>query len=178
MSDSFATPLTVAHQSPLSVGFPRQEYWSGLPFPSPGDLPDPGIEPASPALAGGFLTTESPRKTLGVCCCSLTKSGSTLCDPMDCRRPDFPVLHHLPELAQSHVHWVVCVLVAQLWPTLCDSHGLQPTRLLCPWDFPDKDAGVGCRFLLQGIFPTQGLNPGLLHRRHILYQLSYKGSPS
>ena len=45
----FATPWTVAHQAPLSMGFSRQEYWSGLPFPSPGDLPDPGIEPRSPA---------------------------------------------------------------------------------------------------------------------------------
>ena len=46
----FATLRSVAHQAPLSTGFPRQEYWSGLPFPSPGDLPDPGIEPGSPAL--------------------------------------------------------------------------------------------------------------------------------
>ena len=45
----FATPWTVAHQTPLSMGFPRQEYWSGLTFPSPGDLPDPGIKPLSPA---------------------------------------------------------------------------------------------------------------------------------
>ena len=51
------TPWTVALQAPLSVGFSRQEYWSGLPFPLAGDLPDPGIESASPALAGGFLTT-------------------------------------------------------------------------------------------------------------------------
>ena len=50
-------PWTVAHQAPLSMGFPRPEYWSGLPFPSPGDLPGPGIEPASPALAGRFFTT-------------------------------------------------------------------------------------------------------------------------
>ena len=46
----FATPWTVAHQAPPSMGFSRQEYWSGLPFPSPGDLPHPGIEPSSPAL--------------------------------------------------------------------------------------------------------------------------------
>ena len=46
----FATPWTVAHQAPPSMGFSRQEYWSGLPFPSPGDIPDPGIEPMSPAL--------------------------------------------------------------------------------------------------------------------------------
>ena len=45
--------------APLSMGFPRQEYWSGLPFPSPGHLPDPGIEPVSPALAGGFFTTST-----------------------------------------------------------------------------------------------------------------------
>ena len=56
-SDSFATLLTMAHQAPLSMGFPRQEYWSGLPFPSSGDLPNPGIELLSPALAGGFFTT-------------------------------------------------------------------------------------------------------------------------
>ena len=46
----FATPWPAAHQAPLFIGLPRQEYWSGLPFPSPGDLPDPGIEPTSPAL--------------------------------------------------------------------------------------------------------------------------------
>ena len=52
----FATPWTVTGQAPLSMAFPRQEYWSGLPFPPPGYLPDLGIKPASPALAGGFLT--------------------------------------------------------------------------------------------------------------------------
>ena len=53
------TPWTVACQAPRSLGFPRQEYWGGLPFPSPGGLPSPGTEPASPALAGGFFTTAS-----------------------------------------------------------------------------------------------------------------------
>ena len=53
----FVTPWTVARQAPLSMGFSGQEYWSGLPFPSPGDLPNPGIEPRSPALAGRFFTT-------------------------------------------------------------------------------------------------------------------------
>ena len=62
MSDSFATPRTVARQDPLSMGFSRQEYWSGLSFPPPGDLPDPGIKPTSPALAGGFFITEPPGK--------------------------------------------------------------------------------------------------------------------
>ena len=58
----FVTPWTVAHQAPLSRESPKQEYWSGLPFPSPGDLPDPGIKPTSPALAGWFFITEPPGK--------------------------------------------------------------------------------------------------------------------
>ena len=60
MSDSFVTPWTVAHQAPLSMGFARQEHWSGLPFPSPGDLPDPAIKAVSPALAGRFFTPGPP----------------------------------------------------------------------------------------------------------------------
>ena len=60
------TPWTVAHWTPLFMGLPGQEYWSGLPFPSPGDLPDKGIQPASPespALAGRFFITVSPRNS-------------------------------------------------------------------------------------------------------------------
>ena len=94
----FVTPWTVACQALLPMGFSRQEYWSGLPFPSPGDLPNPGIEPRSPALQEVSLPSEPPRKP-----CSLS--------------------------------------------------------------------------FLQGIFPTQGWNPGLQHFRHVLYQLSYQGSP-
>ena len=58
----FANPWTVAHQAPLSMGFSRQEYWSGLPFPSPENFPDPGIESRSPALQADALTSEPPRK--------------------------------------------------------------------------------------------------------------------
>ena len=68
----FLTPWTVAHQAPLSMGFSRQEYWSGLSFPSPGDLLDPGIKPTSllfPKLAGQFFTT-STTKYLIACNCS------------------------------------------------------------------------------------------------------------
>ena len=88
----FATPWTVAHQAPLSMGFSRQEYWSWLPFPSPGDLPDPGIEPLSTALAGGFFIAEPSRKPIakrkhlrkywrslpeeGPCLCSCQSPGS------------------------------------------------------------------------------------------------------
>ena len=65
VSDSYLTPQNVARQASLSIEFSRQGYWSGLPFPTPGDLPDPGIQPASlmyPALTGVFFTTESPGK--------------------------------------------------------------------------------------------------------------------
>ena len=62
MSDSFVTPWTITLQVPLSMEFSRQEYWSGLSLPSPGDLPDPGIEPMSQALAGGFFTAEPAGK--------------------------------------------------------------------------------------------------------------------
>ena len=58
------------------------------------------------------------------------------------------------------------------------SHGLLSTRLLCPWDFPGKSTGVGCHFLLQGIFLTQGSNPALVHCRQTFYPLSHQGSPT
>ena len=75
----------------------------------------------------------------------------------------------------THTHTCVCALghsgmSNSLWP-----HALQPFRLLCPWDSPGKDTGVGCHALLQGIFPTQGSNPGLPHCRQILYHLSHQG---
>ena len=69
VSDSMWPPWTVAHQAPLSMGFPRHEYWSGLSFPPPGDLPDLGIEPgslASPELAGGFFTINLGCNTLSI----------------------------------------------------------------------------------------------------------------
>ena len=108
-SASFATPWTVTCQAPLSMGCPSQEYWSGLLFPSPGDLPDPGSKPVSPALAGGFFTTE-PRgrpcrrlclnkrlavpdsesnvggKTVSVCVhtCTDRKRGTRMCEVRFC----------------------------------------------------------------------------------------------
>ena len=67
--------------------------------------------------------------------------------------------------------------VTQSCPTLCDPVDCSPLRLLCPWDSPGKNTGVGCHFLLQGIFLTQGSNPGLPHCRQTLYPLSRQGSP-
>ena len=71
----------------------------------------------------------------------------------------------------------MCAKLLQSGPTLCNPMDLEPTRLLCPWDSPGKNAGVGCHALFQGIFLTQGSNLGLLHCRRILYRPSHQGSP-
>ena len=70
----------------------------------------------------------------------------------------------------------VKVSVSQLCPTLCDSMDWLATRFFCPWNSPGENTGVGCHSLLQGIFPTWGLNPHLLRCRQILYHLSHQGS--
>ena len=91
--DSFETPWTTAHQAPLSMGFPRQQYWSGLSFPSPRDLSNPRIEPTSLALAGRFFTTQPPGMPPLVPnqFSSVTQSCPTLCDPMDCSMLGFQI---------------------------------------------------------------------------------------
>ena len=70
-----------------------------------------------------------------------------------------------------------CYAVFQSCPTLLRPHRLKPARLLCPWDFPSKNMGVGCHFLLQEIFPTQGMNPSFLHWQANSLPLSHQGSP-
>ena len=111
VSNSFATPWTVARQAPLLTGFPRQEYWSGLPFPSPGDLPDPGIKPTS-LWQVDSLPLSHLGKTIciyylyiweaySVCVCVyiyiytivclIAQSCLTLCCPLDCSLPDSSV---------------------------------------------------------------------------------------
>ena len=107
----FATPWTVAHQAPPSMEFSRQEYWSGLPFPSPGDLPNPGIKLESPASQADTLPSGPPGNPLRRPCLffSLVQSFSLVrlfCDPMDCSTPGFPVHLQIPDLTQTHVHWV------------------------------------------------------------------------
>ena len=132
------TQWTVACQVLLSMGFARQEYWSGLPFPSAGCFSNPGIEPTFPALTGLFFTTEPPGK------------------------PSIPVC-------------AVLCLEAQSFPTLCDSMDCSLLGSSVHRDSPGKNTGVGCQALLQGIFPTQGLNPGLSRCRWSLYCLSHQG---
>ena len=102
----FATPWTVACQAPLSMGFSRQEYGSGLPFPTPGDLPNRGIKPVSlksPALE--TLPLASPGKPHHSPLSSVTQSCLTL-QPHGQQHPGFHVHHQLAEPAQTHVHQV------------------------------------------------------------------------
>ena len=83
-----------------------------------------------------------------------------------------PTLWDLMDYTQKERKWSCSVMSESLRP-----HGwVACTRLFCPWDFLGKSTGVGCYFLLQGIFPTQGSNPGLLHCRQMLYRLSHQGS--
>ena len=90
----FVIPWTVAYQAPLSREFSRQEYWSGLPFPSPGDLPHSGIKPASPALQGDSLPAEPPRSWyLNIICPRENSLGFHPVSPAanPCFSPNFPV---------------------------------------------------------------------------------------
>ena len=100
----FATLWTAAHQASLTMGFPRQIYWSGLPFPPLGDLPNSGIKHKFPALAGGFFTTESPGKPfLGYAVAKSLQSCPTLCDPIDGSPPGSSI----PGILQARtLEWV------------------------------------------------------------------------
>ena len=126
--------------------FLRQGYWSGLPFPTPGDLPDPGIEPASvvsPALAGRFCTAAPP----GVQFSSVTQLCLTLCNPMDCSRPGFPVHHgacsNSCPLSQSVMpsnHLILChflLLLPSTFPsiTVFSNESVFHIRWLKYWSF-------------------------------------------
>ena len=123
MSDS-ATLWTVARQAPLSMGLSRRDYWSGLPFPPPGDLLDSGMEPPSlpsPASVGGiFIASATWEDRVCVCVCVCVCANTYIC----------------------------CCSVAKLCLTLCNPMDCSLARLLCPWDFPGKNTGVGCHFLL------------------------------
>ena len=93
----FATPWTVAYQAPPSMGFSRQEYWSGLPFPSPGDPPDPGIKPRSPALEADALTSEPPGKPIN--------HHRVFISPFT-RLKDCPELQVIPNFPTSLMNWL------------------------------------------------------------------------
>ena len=105
----FATPWTGACQASPAIEFSKQEYWSGLPFPSPGDHPDPRVEPLSlksPALAGMFFTSSTTREDTTYSVSVQSLSCVWLCDLMNCSMPGLPVHHQFPELYRTHVHRV------------------------------------------------------------------------
>ena len=135
------------------MGFPRQEYWSRLPFPPRGDLLDPGIKPMSPALAGGFFTAKPPAVATAT---KSLQSCPTLCDSIDSSSPGSPVPGILQKRTQEWVaisfssawKWKVKVkLLSRVWPSAI------------PWTaafqappsvgFPGKSTGVGCHCLLR-----------------------------
>ena len=143
MSLSFANLQSVACQAPLSMAFPRQEYWGGWPI-------------------FFFRGSSKPRDKNCVFYVSYIAGDS------------LPLNHQGSPLRPMQVSESSGRLVVSnsLWP-----QGLEPAKLLCPWNSPGKNTGVGCQALLHGIFPTQGLNPGLLCYRQILYHFSYPRSP-
>ena len=122
------------------MGFPGQEYWNGLPFPSPGDLSDPEITPRSPALQADSSPTELPGN-YKVPREGLRSSGALLLSGPG----EKPAL-------------LFQVKVTQSCSTLCD-----PMNHTVHGTFPGQNTGVGCLSLLQGIFPNQGSNPDLSH---------------
>ena len=146
-----------AHQAPPSLGFSRQEHWSGLPFSFPGDLPNPGTEPRSPSLQPDSLPSEPPGKPIYLSAAAKSlQLCPTLCDPIDGSPPGSPPLGFSRQEHWSGCHFLLQCMkvkseneVVQSCPTLSDPHGLQPTRLLHPWDFPGKSTGVGCHCLLR-----------------------------
>ena len=169
---TIVTPRTVAYQASPSMGFSRQEYWSGLPLPSPGDLPDPGIKPRSPALQADALRSEPP--------------GQSKVKLLSCVR-----LFATPWTAARQAPLSMGILQARIlqWVVISLSRGSSNPRIESrspavqvdslpsePRGKP-KNTGVGSLSLIQGIFPTQESNWGLLHCRWILYQLSHQGSP-
>ena len=138
----FATPWTVARQAPLSMGFSRQEYWSGLPFPSPGDPPNPGIEPRSPELQADAVSSEPPGKQEDRLLCPWDSPGkNTGVDLLSLFQGIFPWTHISDVYLQRQVgflplmppgkpfkedtqcltwHSVQFSSIAQSCPTLCD----------------------------------------------------------
>ena len=89
-----------------------------------------------------------------------------------------PLFSQFPVFAVIKIMYgCCCCLLAKSCPTLLRLHGLQPPRLPCPWDFPAKNTGVGCHFVLQGIFPIQGLSTYFLHWQVNSLPLSHQGSP-
>ena len=127
----------------------RPEYWSILPFCSRGNLPSTGIEPRSPTLQEDSLRAQPPGK------------------------PIVGWVTHVDKRLLLECCAVLCLVAHPV--NFLQPHGLYPASLLCLWGFSRQEYWRGCHALLQGFFPTQGLDPGLLYSRQILYQVSHLG---
>ena len=132
----FATLCTKAHQALLSMRFSRQKYWSGLPCPSPGDLPNPGIEPKSlmsPALAGQFFTTSATWEAPAAAAAKSLQSCPILCDPIDGSPLGFPV----PGILQARTLEWVAISFSNAWKWKGKVKSLSHAQLLAtPWTVP------------------------------------------
>ena len=155
MSDS-ATPWTVVYQAPMSMGFHRQEHWNGLPFPSPGNLPNQGLNLCLLHWqVYSFPLSHQGSPCLSISLSSVAQSCLTLCNLMHCGTPGFPVHHQLLELAQTHIHWV--------------SDAIQPFH------------PPSCPLLLPSIFSCIRVfsNESALHNSWLKYwSFSFSSSPS
>ena len=164
------TPWTAAHQDPLSMGFLRQEYWNGLPFPPPGDLPNSGTEPtslASPALAGGFLPTVTPGKPKNKCHLHKTtqlymlismsqlatpnlliRSTATFHSPQNCGAFPFISEHAIQMLLEQKLYGPVSVFLAwRLSPKLYRLHS--KTHHQWPDEWPIVINYMSCSWILE-----------------------------
>ena len=154
---TLCSPWTIDSQAPLSMEFFRQEYWNRLLSPSLRESSQPKDWTSSfesPALQADSLSLSQWGQQWS--CYSMNLITSHLCQ-------NLPSASHLSQ-SESESHSVV-------------SDSLWPYGLYSPWNSLGQNAGVGSLSLLQGIFLTQGANPGLPYGRQILYQLSHKGSP-
>ena len=190
----FVILWTAALQAPLSMGFSREEYWSGLPCPPPGDLPDPGSEPVplmSLASAGGFFTSSttwwSTHWPISFVWCTSGNSESLNRSPRtfnhsflwDSSLTEVCISIDLPGIrAEIWFSLTFCLSSQNVGAqslqsclTLCNPMDCRLSRL-CPQNSPGKNTGMGCHALSRVIFLTQGLTPHvlcLLHGRQILY---------
>ena len=165
----FSTPWTKQF-----LKFSRLEYWSGQTFPSLGDLPNPGIKPRSLPLQVGSLPSESQEKSSFV-----TNTTNFSFYLFNAEYVSIAKITQTLEQIPTTLIRVTSARTACLCSAMSDSFTTPWTvaaRLLCPWDFPGKNTGVGCHFLLQGIFPTQGSSQSLLHWQADSLPLSHQGA--
>ena len=163
----FAAPWTIAHQAFLSIEFSKQGYWSGLPCPPPGEPPNPGIKPTSPALQAEVTYPNCRSKTWiqAYIFPNFTFFSFTYYLPGN-RRKNLREQWSLPKTPPKILSYQAPVLSCSAVSNNLGHPCTVINWLFCPCNFPGKNSGVDCHFLLQGIFPTQGSNLHLLGLLH------------